>query len=142
MDKTFAAFAVLPVLLLFQTSVQAPAQSWACCDSGDRVPQPGDLQFVADAHAAGVPGSDITSYPAHVNGPNWPAYPVNVPLFKGLNQRDTNIIYAGWKICDSMRQGLGADTEQQLIMLLGINASVAQSNALVASAQRNICSRR
>ena len=66
-------------------------------------------------------------------------YKVNLPLFPGLNQQDTNILYASNQICIL----LGSETESPnwsvANMLLEARPNRQQIDAMIASAQENLC---
>lgn len=83
--------------IVMAASLLNPATAQACCTGGPQPPTPAELEFIAQVHDAGLPGSpatrEISPYGYEVEIGNWP----------GLSVRDSNILYAGYAICTGLQ---------------------------------------
>ena len=103
-----SALACASVVAASCVAFSAPAQG--CC-GGPSAPKPGELAFVSHVHGLGFPGISLGWYHG--------AYGQRVELtpWPGLNQQDSNILYAGYGICSALA-GAPADWDN-VNMLLG-----------------------
>jgi hypothetical protein len=106
MIRALFAAAAMTATILLADSVLVGATSpaaHACCE-GIQPPTPAEQKFIADVHSEGLPGVDATEE-IRPEG-----YRVQIENWPGINARDSNILYAGYAICNSLAGAPGTST--------------------------------
>lgn len=124
------AILAIPVAALVQA---APAQ--ACCQSGPQYSTPGERQYIADAHAAGIPGSSVTSFPHDESGR---IYMVEAFRWADLSQADSNILSESkGTLCWVLANRPDQANWPRVGLMFGVSPSSAQLYTLFDSLKAN-----
>ena len=113
----------------------APAQ--ACCNSGPRYSTPGERQYIADAHAAGIPGSAVTSFPTDPSG-SGQIYMVEASRWADLSQADSNILSVSeYNLCMVLANKPDQAYWSRVDLMFGVSPSSSQLYTLFDSLKAN-----